>query len=111
MVREDCEKLLDACINAWLLIDQANREKLDEQFARETAENLREVIVGIMAGSAGTWREHTAPYVTWHGSTDPCVTVNDGVYRGTTPLTVETDVANTPSIPNMNSLLREHEED
>ena len=28
-----------------------------------------------------------------------------------TPLTVETDVANMPSIPNMNSLLREHEED
>jgi hypothetical protein len=47
--RKDCEKLLDACINAYLLLDQANREGLDQQFAQETAGNLREVIIAVMA--------------------------------------------------------------
>lgn len=92
MKRNDCEKLLAAyreCIIA----------------GNDTASQmLFEVIVGVMAGGTGktgSWRDGTAPYVT----------VGDGVYRGAVPLTVETDVANMPSIPNMNSLLREHEEE
>ena len=61
MNRDDCEKLLDATLNAWMLYEQSQREKLDEQFAREAAENLRDVVIGIMAGGGEkTWRE---PYI------------------------------------------------
>ena len=49
MNREDCEKLLDACINAWVIHRQAELESFDAQLAQEIAEDLRGIVVGIMA--------------------------------------------------------------
>lgn len=92
MTRDDCEKLLAAyreCIIAG---------------SKTASQMLFEVIIGVMAGDTGktgAWRDGTTPHLM----------KDSGVYRGGLPLTIETDVANMPSIPNMNSLLCEHEEE
>ena len=97
MNRDDCEKLL-----------AAYRESVIAGNG-QAAQPLFEVIVNIMAGEK-------KPAYRGGGLTVPNVpiTIPSNVIDNkpiVTPLTVETDVANMPSIPNMNSLLREHEED
>jgi hypothetical protein len=76
--KENAEKLVDALVNAWMLMEQADLKKLDDQFVRETAENLRDIVIDELTGDTGiVYRE--AP-----------LTRNDRNWI-TTPLTIPTD--------------------
>lgn len=119
MNREDCEKLLDSYECIIVACEKGVTVDSDDGFDMSMAhDSLREVIVGIMAGEKkpiyrdGGITVRNVPLTIPPNVIDnkPIVTC-DGVYRGSVPLTVKTDVANMPSIPNMNSLLREHEEE
>lgn len=106
MNRDDCEKLLDAFENATIATRLGTSESIP--LAKAARDSLHDVIVGIMADEkkpayrGGGFTVRNVPL-----TIPPNVSDNKPIV---TPLTVETDVANMPSIPNMNSLLCEHEE-